>query len=78
MRERSLLLDLYFYIIISEFYILLTVNPGMTLGKWPTWSTNTLYNTFIIIILYMFRATLWRWTQSCLKHLEDYNNKQII
>jgi len=29
-----------------------------TLGKWPTWCTITLYKTFIIIILYMFRATL--------------------
>jgi len=29
-----------------------------SLGKWPTWCTITLYNTFIIIILYMFRATL--------------------
>jgi len=28
------------------------------LGKWPTWCTITLYKTFIIIILYMFRATL--------------------
>jgi len=28
------------------------------LGKWPSWCTITLYNTFIIIILYMFRATL--------------------
>ena len=26
--------------------------------KWPTWCTITLYNTFIVIILYMFRATL--------------------
>jgi len=40
------------------FYVLLTVRPGMALGKWPTWCTITLYNTFIIIILYMFRATL--------------------
>ena len=28
------------------------------LGKWPTWCTITLYKTFIIIILYMSRATL--------------------
>jgi len=35
-----------------------TVYPGTTLGKWPTWCTVTLYNTFIVIILYMFRATL--------------------
>ena len=28
------------------------------LGKWPTWFTIALYKTFIIIILYMFRATL--------------------
>jgi hypothetical protein len=26
--------------------------------KWPTWCTITLYKTFIIIILYMFRTTL--------------------
>jgi len=38
------------------FYVLLKVHPGMTLGKWPTWCTISLYNTFIIIILYMFRA----------------------
>ena len=31
---------------------------GTTLSKWPTWCTITLYKTFIIIILYMFRATL--------------------
>ena len=37
---------------------MLTVHPGTILGKWPTWCTITLYNTFIIIILYMFRATL--------------------
>ena len=30
----------------------------LTLAKLPTWCTITLYNTFIIIILYMFRATL--------------------
>ena len=41
-----------------NFYVLLTVHPGKTLGKWPTWCTITLHNTFIIIILYMFRATL--------------------
>ena len=34
-----------------DFYVLLTVHPGTTLGKWPTWCTITLYNTFIIIIL---------------------------
>jgi hypothetical protein len=28
------------------------------LGNWPTWCTITLYNEFIIRILYMFRATL--------------------
>ena len=27
-------------------------------SKWSTWWTLTLYKTFIIIILYMFRATL--------------------
>ena len=32
--------------------------PAITLGKWPTWCIITLYKTFIIIILYMFRATL--------------------
>jgi len=40
------------------FYVLLTVHPGVTLGKWPTWCTIMLCNTFIVIILYMFRATL--------------------
>ena len=43
---------------INEFYVLLTVHRGVTLGKWPTWCTITLYNTFTIIIVYMFRATL--------------------
>jgi len=28
------------------------------LGKWSTWCTIMLYNTFIVIILYMFWATL--------------------
>jgi len=42
-----------------ESYVLLTVHSGMTLGKSPTWCTITLYNAFIIIIiLYMFWATL--------------------
>jgi len=27
------------------FYVLLTVHAGMTLGKWPTWCTITLYKT---------------------------------
>ena len=40
------------------FYVSLTVHPAITLGKWPTWCTITLYNVFIIIIIYMFRATL--------------------
>ena len=31
----------------------------MTLVKWLTWCTITLYNTSIIIIFYMFRANLW-------------------
>jgi len=30
----------------------------ISLGKWPTWCTITLYNAFIITILYMFRASL--------------------
>jgi len=29
-----------------------------SLGTWPTWCTIKLYNTIIIVILYMFRATL--------------------
>jgi len=41
-----------------EFYVLLTVHLVAALGKWPTWCIITLYNTCIIIILYMFRATL--------------------
>ena len=44
--------------LINEFYVLLTVHAGTALGKCPTWCTIALYNTFIIIILYMFRATL--------------------
>ena len=34
-----------------------TFSP-ISLVKWPTWCTFTLYKTFIIIILYMFPATL--------------------
>jgi len=41
-----------------EFYVVLTVHPGTSLSKGPTCCTITLYNIFIIIILYMFRATL--------------------
>ena len=44
--------------IASDFYVLLTVHPGTTLSKRPTWFTITLYNTFISIIPYTFRATL--------------------
>ena len=36
-------------------YTLLTVHPDITSGRWPTWCTVFLYNTFILI-LYMFRA----------------------
>ena len=49
---------LIFIWIFAQFYVFLTVHPGTTLGKWPTWCTIALYKTFIIIILYMFRATL--------------------
>ena len=45
----------YFFL---EFYVLLSLHPGTTPGKWPTWCIITLYKTFIIIVLYMFRATL--------------------
>jgi len=35
------------------------MHPGPNLGKWPTWCTITLYNTFLITVtLYMFWATL--------------------
>jgi len=37
----------------------LTWNKFCTVDKWPTWSTITLYKTFLIVInLCMFRATL--------------------
>jgi len=42
----------------SNFYVLLTMHPGMTLSKWPTSCTIMLHNMFITIILYMFWATL--------------------
>ena len=46
-------------IIYLTFYMfLLTVHRGTALDKWPSWCTITLYNTFIVIILYMFRTTL--------------------
>jgi len=32
-----------------EFYILLTVNHAMILGKWPTWCTNS----FLRICFYL-------------------------
>jgi len=41
-----------------KLFIVVQTFIAMTLGKWPNWCTITLYNTFIIIILYMFRATL--------------------
>jgi len=44
--------------LVQTVYVMLTVHPGTTLGKWPTRCTITLYNTFIIIILCMFRTTL--------------------
>ena len=43
---------------LTFFYVLLTMHPGTILGKWATWWKITLHKTFIIIILYMFRATL--------------------
>jgi len=36
------------YIFDIEFYVLLTVHPGMTMGEWPTWCTITLYNTYLL------------------------------
>jgi len=36
-------------------YILLTAHLDITSGRWPTWCTILLYNTFISI-LYMFGA----------------------
>jgi len=44
--------------LLVTFHVLLTVHIGTALGKWPTWCTITLYKTFIIVILYMFRTTL--------------------
>jgi len=35
----------------GKFYVLLNVLPGTTLGKWPTWCTVKLYNTFLILLL---------------------------
>jgi len=40
------------------FHNILLNSSHLTLGKWTTWCTIALYNTFIIIILYMFRAAL--------------------
>ena len=61
--ERSVNVTMWFGVatwkyVHSEFYVLLTVRPGTTLGKWPTGCTITLYKTFITVILYMFWATL--------------------
>jgi len=39
----------------TKFYILLTMHLDKTSGRWPTWRTILVYNTFISI-LYMFRA----------------------
>ena len=47
----------------AKFYILLTVHLDITSGRWPTWRTILLYNTFISI-LYMFRATSCSSSQS--------------
>jgi len=56
----------------------------LTLGKSPTWCTITLYKTFIIVFLYMFRTTLCSSSGGrivliwcCSKHVEDYNNKLL-
>jgi len=32
----------------SEFYVLLTVHPGITLGKSPTWCTITVYKMLLL------------------------------
>ena len=40
-----------------RFYILLTAHLNITSGRWPTWYTVLLYNTFIST-LYMFRANM--------------------
>ena len=37
-----------------KFYVLLTVHPGMTLGKWPTWCTIMLSNTFYYYYYYYY------------------------
>jgi hypothetical protein len=37
------------YILYTKFYILLTVNHVMILGKWPTWRTNS----FLCIYFYL-------------------------
>ena len=34
------------YFSLRDFYVLLTVHLGTTLGKWPAWCTITLYNSF--------------------------------
>jgi len=47
--------DLTEWIISFFIYILLTMHLDITSGKWPTWRTILLYNTFISV-LYMFRA----------------------
>ena len=49
------------FIYIYIYIVLKSCSPlqqTQTLGKWPTRCTIILYNTFIIVILYMFRATL--------------------
>jgi hypothetical protein len=49
-----------------KFYILLTVNPVMILGKWPTWCT-ILYYVFIFIFIF---NSLHVSSPMCSKHVE--------
>jgi hypothetical protein len=50
------------------FYILLTLNHAMILGKWLTWRTNSfLYIYFLFITLYIFRA-----------HRAHHQERQIV
>ena len=57
------------------FYVLLTVHPVTTLGKWPTWCTKTLCNMFIIIILYIFWGFNGRASQTNNELISDIKHK---
>jgi len=66
--------------LVELFYVLLTVLPGTTLGKWPTWCTITLYNTVIVTILLEISGiqdVRLKYKQNWINHLERMDNTRL-